>query len=82
MDDRYLDNITKLTQQKQYPRLAVSDVCVKFLRDSPPASKDLFTFIFIEGFVPGFKRNLFTLFAKGISAHQVTGFSPKLCVKF
>ncbi len=83
MDDHYLDNITKLTQQKQYPRLAISHVCVKFLRYSPPASKGIcFPFIFIEGFVPGFKRNLFTLFVKGISAHQVTGFSLKLCVKF
>jgi hypothetical protein len=84
MDDCYLENITKLTQQKQYPRLAISHVYVKFLRDSPlPSFKgDLFTFIFIEGFVPGLKRNLFTFFVKGIYAHQVTGFSQSFVLKF
>ncbi len=84
MDDCYLENITKLTQQKQYPRLAISHVYVKFLRDSPlPSFKgDLFTFIFTEGFVPGLKRNLFTFFVKGIYAHQVTGFSQSFVLKF
>ncbi len=33
-------------------------------------------------FVPGFKRNLFTLFVKGISAHQVTGFSQSSVLNF